>query len=202
MDFAKEYMESFDSSHDFEHIRRVLRLAEFIAHEEGLDLDLEEIRLASLLHDYKDHKYDSGHKSDLRAAVEEKMVELGASNPQARKVALIVQNVSFTHEIKIKTSSDEQYQEYLKLIKQVPEIGVVQDADRLDAIGAIGIARCFTFTGAKTTQPLYGKGSALEHFEVKLVHLEAMMKTKTGRILAKTRTERLFKYQEWINQEI
>lgn len=83
-----------------------------------------------------------------------------------------------------------------------PELAIVQDADRLDALGAVGIARCFTYLGAKGR----GKGSweleeAIEHFGEKLEKLEGMMKTESGREMARVRTERLREFRKWWVEE-
>lgn len=83
------------------------------------------------------------------------------------------------------------------LVREVPEVGVVQDADRLDAIGAVGVARTFAFGGAR--------GRALEdtvaHFDEKLLRLEGMMKTEEGRRLARERTRRVRLVREWWSEE-
>lgn len=85
----------------------------------------------------------------------------------------------------------------LALIKEYPELAVVQDADRLDAIGAVGIGRAFAFGGAKGRT----LGSTMEHFDDKLLKLEGMMKTDIGRRLAKERTERMALMKQWWEME-
>lgn len=90
-----------------------------------------------------------------------------------------------------------------------PELGIVQDADRLDAIGAVGIGRCFTFLGAKGKGKGKGKGdgeeweleNAIRHFGEKLERLEGMMKTESGREMARVRTERLRVFKGWWEEE-
>ena len=129
---------------------------------------------------------------------------------------LIIDNMSFSKEIKIKNNSNkENYAKYLKLIESNPELGCVQDADRLDAIGAIGIARTFCYGGAKSIgRPLFNfdiddnktkdinkwikdnkcKDSGIGHFYDKLLLLKNMMKTRTGKEMAdkKHQTMQLF----------
>lgn len=85
------------------------------------------------------------------------------------------------------------------LIEAHPELAVVQDADRLDAIGAVGIGRMFTFGGAKTARSMAG---TMEHLDEKLVRLEGMMKTAVGREVARVRGERLAVFRGWWGQEV
>ena len=118
----------------------------------------------------------------------------------AEKVQMIVSHVSYTTE-------RAKPEEVRRLIADgYPELGIVQDADRLDAIGAVGIGRCFTFLGAKgknfCPEGLWVMDNAIEHFEEKLVKLESMMKTETGREMAKVRTARLKEFQGWWAEEM
>ncbi len=76
-------------------------------------------------------------------------------------------------------------------------VAIVQDADRLDAIGAVGIARTFAFGGAKD-RPME---DTIQHFDDKLLRLESMMKTETGKVLARERTEKLQRFKEWWGEE-
>jgi uncharacterized protein len=193
--FVKDYMKQFDSSHDFEHVSRVYRLAMYIFEHEckEFDLNLELIELACYMHEVGDHKY---HSHDVVSTLE----SLGIDTEIAQKVQLIIDHVGFTKESSLKSEKD--FKEYNDILLKYPEIRVVQDADRLDALGAIGIARTFTYAGAKH-YPLYGtQNSCLTHFDDKLQLLESMMKTRTGAKLAKKRSERLLLFKEWMNQEI
>lgn len=85
-----------------------------------------------------------------------------------------------------------------QLMLEIPELAVVQDADRLDAIGAIGIARCFTFGGAKSVRSL---DDSVEHFRDKLLKLESMMKTETGKQMAVERSRRIGEFLSWWEDE-
>jgi HD superfamily phosphodiesterase len=87
------------------------------------------------------------------------------------------------------------------------ELAVVQDADRLDALGAVGIGRCFTFLGAQGKKYLgpgepWDMNNAIAHFQEKLVRLEGMMKTQTGREMARVRTQRLVEFRKWWEEEM
>lgn len=88
-------------------------------------------------------------------------------------------------------------------LRQYPEIAIVQDADRLDALGAVGIGRAFTFGGAKGVHGMRVKGmqSTVDHFEEKLEKLEGLMKTGEGRRLAAERTERVRAFRRWWEEE-
>ena len=183
--YVQSYMDQFDASHDYQHILRVCSLAHSVATREvQLDSTLHYhshiITLASLLHDVGDGKY-LRKGQDGKTMVENLLINFGASVPLAKEVQEIVNHVSYSNEIKDPAS----VQECLLLH---PELAVVQDADRLDAIGAVGIGRCFGYTVARGQGDLH---EAVEHFQQKLEKLEGMMKTRTGKDLARCRTRRL-----------
>ncbi|KAL0260420.1 hypothetical protein SLS55_004107 [Diplodia seriata] len=192
--YVEKYMSRYDASHDFDHVRRVLGLAKYILAEtqknaQGV-LDETAIYLAALVHDVGDHKYLQPGE-DAEKQILEVLLERGASAALASKVHTIAKNVSYTNEIKDPEKVRDALLEH-------PELAIVQDADRLDAIGAIGVGRCFAFGAAKSDRSMQG---AVDHFEVKLERLEAMMKTETGRRLAKERTERLKIFRSWWDEE-
>lgn len=187
-DYIKVYMANYDPSHDYSHIKRVVHLAQTIqAQVPNTNRDI--VTLAALLHDVGDRKYLKPGE-DASRMIFTVLTSLGASEPLAEKIQTICLGVSYSSEIK-----DLAHVQHL--IQQHPELAVVQDADRLDAIGAVGIGRAFTFGGAKGR----ALGDSIEHFEEKLLKLETMMKTHVGREMARERTERMRLMQEWWRQE-
>jgi len=125
------------------------------------------------------------------ASVRRAVVDVGLSEDYAEQIHLLVEGVSYSSEVK-----DPERVE--KLIKVIPELAIVQDADRLDAIGAIGIGRCFTYGGAKGARSLE---DSLQHFEDKLLKLESMMKTEAGRAMAEERSSRIRDFIGWWKAE-
>ncbi|XP_010908458.1 uncharacterized protein [Elaeis guineensis] len=190
-----------DASHDAAHAFRVRDLALSLAKEEGLDSSprsLEIVELAALLHDIGDYKYTKDLVEDT--TIVEKFLEVEVLEESKReKILGIIKGMGFKNEVA-----------QLSFVNSSVELGVVQDADRLDAIGAIGIARCFTF-GGSTNQILHdpeilprqglskeaymkkeGKQTTINHFHEKLFKLKDLMKTKAG----KERAERRHKFMQ------
>jgi uncharacterized protein len=134
-----------DASHDFAHIDRVIKNARTIACAEGISdtHELFVIELGALLHDISDFKYSGSDTSGAEAA-EKLMVEAGIEAGMRAEVIEIVNGVSFSHELRAATEAGGSPPRPLPRA-----VAIVQDADRLDAIGAIGIARTFTFGGVK-----------------------------------------------------
>lgn len=191
-EYVEKYMANYDGSHDFNHIKRVLGLAQHIySHSaDKTALGLQVITLGALLHDVGDKKYLKAGE-DASTLVSQLLRSLGADEQLAQKVQTICLGVSYSSEIKDPARVQE-------LIKKHPELAVVQDADRLDAIGAVGIGRCFTFSGAKSAPSM---NNSREHFDDKLLKLHTMMKTDVGRELAKERTDRLIAFMKWWDEE-
>lgn len=193
--YVEDYMSRYDMSHDFNHILRVLSFAKRILESESEDgskkFDEQAIVLAALLHDVGDKKYlQPGEVAETM--ITGVLQKNGCPTRLMSKVALIVEHVSFSSEIK-------RPQLVKAMVTAHPELGIVQDADRLDAIGAVGIARCFAFGGAKAS----GRGlhGCIEHFVEKLENLQGMMKTEAGRRLAEERTRRLQEFRGWWDEE-
>ncbi|KAK0658915.1 hypothetical protein QBC41DRAFT_262718 [Cercophora samala] len=190
--YVKDYMKNYDASHDFAHIQRVVSLAHHIysslSPSEQSALDLKTIHLAALLHDVGDRKYLLPNQ-DPSTLISTLLLSHACSPPTlAHKIQQICLSVSYSTEV----ANPSHVQ---AVLEKYPELGVVQDADRLDALGAVGLARMFTFGGAKRARALQG---SVDHIEEKLVKLEGMMKTAEGKRLARERTERLRRFQrEW-----
>ncbi|KAF5020144.1 hypothetical protein F66182_7836 [Fusarium sp. NRRL 66182] len=186
--YVEKYMSNYDASHDFNHIQRVLRLSHHIqSHTPSTRRSL--VTLSALLHDVGDKKYVLPGQDPSRM-VSDVLVSFGAPTALADTVQAICLGVSYSSEIKDPAHTRALVDEY-------PELAVVQDADRLDAIGAVGIARTFAFGGAKGRT----LENTMEHFDDKLLLLEGMMKTAEGRRLAKERAERLRLMKEWWQDE-
>ena len=189
MQFAKTVFEQDFSGHDFDHTLRVCRMAESIARREGADLNT--VMLAALLHDVDDRKLSPETCENLDRA-KRFLKTHGAGEGLTEHVCRIIREVSFRG-----TGS---------VVPATLEGCCVQDADRLDAMGAIGIARAFAFGGSRgrrmydPSEPprrsmdaaAYAantNGTTVNHFYEKLLLLEGMMTTETGRKLARHRHE-------------
>jgi len=187
--FVKETLQGAEGGHDWFHIERVYNNAKLIAKGENVDLFI--VSLGALLHDIADAKFYDGDET-----VGPKMAREFLKNQQVDEVVIkhienIINYISFKSSLEkgVKFSS--------------PELDVIQDADRLDAIGAIGIARCFNYGGFKNralydpeiapnlsmSKEEYKKSSAptINHFYEKLLLLKDKMNTKTGQRIAADR---------------
>lgn len=204
-DYVKELFSEESSGHDYFHTLRVLHLAESIAREESKNtvIDMDSVRLIALLHDVDDRKLspDTWKRKD-RARIFLKGE--GLSNHWIDMILLSIEQISYK-------GTDS-------VSPELPEAKIVQDADRLDAIGAIGIARAFAYGGSRG-RLLYdpeepprlnmdgeayaaSKGHTINHFYEKLLLLKDLMNTQTGKRMAQERHAfmetylRQF-YEEW-----
>jgi uncharacterized protein len=175
------------TGHDWWHIVRVVNNALSIQAAEGGDRDL--IELAALLHDVGDHKFHNEEHAQENM-ITALMKELGAEQLRIEQVLNVVKQVSFKGG-KVNLNVDSI------------EAKVVQDADRLDALGAIGVARAFAYGGSKQRMIYHpdeapkdfqsfeeyknDKGHTINHFYEKLLKLKDMMQTETGRAMASER---------------
>jgi len=199
--FVKSVLEGDSSGHDWWHIHRVRNLALMIAKSEGADLFV--VELAALLHDIDDWKL-------IEAGVEEQKTKTWLRNCNVEedvteRICKIIEGVSFKG-AGVNTSTNDI------------ECKVLQDADRLDALGAIGIARTFAYGGSRgrgiydpeiqpemhTDFENYKKSNAptINHFYEKLLLLKDQMQTKMGRNLAEQRHDFMILflnqfYEEW-----
>jgi uncharacterized protein len=192
--FVEQFFQDpkFDASHDFAHVRRVTDTAIVIWEQEEAKspLDLFKVVLGALLHDVEDKKYSPTGESN-QSSIESALQAQGLSKNDAATIKKLVDGVSYSSEVK---NPDH----VLEIMKAIPELAVVQDADRLDAIGAIGIARCFTFGGAKGVRSI---DNSVQHFRDKLLKLESTMKTETGRRMAQERSQRIRDFMSWWEHE-
>ncbi|MGM0859173.1 MAG: HD domain-containing protein [Bacillota bacterium] len=184
--WVKEALTNERTGHDWQHVTRVAELALYIGKTENADLFI--IEAAALVHDLIDPKIALEHRLEIQE-VKEQLASFGISHEQIRKIADIITTMSFRDR--------ERLAEKPLLI----EGKAVQDADRLDAIGAVGIARNFMFAGAKGNS-LYGtENSAYAHFSDKLLLLKDMMNTDTGIKLADERHEFLLRFIRQFQRE-
>ena len=186
--FVKQQLENAEGGHDWFHIERVYKNALLIAREE--ECDLEVVKLGALLHDIADSKFHNGDETIGPKTARNFLEKENVSEQTIQHVVNIIENISF------KGGNFEK-----KFTSK--ELEIVQDADRLDALGAIGIARTFNYGGFKNraiynptiapklnmSKEEYKKSDAptLNHFYEKLLLLKDKMNTETGKKMAKER---------------
>jgi uncharacterized protein len=187
--FVKKTLDGSEGGHDWFHINRVYKNALLIAKNEKVDIFV--VQLGALLHDIADAKFYDGDES----IGPKKARDFLKSQQVEETVISHIENIILY--ISYKSSFDQNS------CFSSPELNVIQDADRLDAIGAIGIARCFNYGGFKNralydpeikpnlkmTKEEYKKSKAptINHFYEKLLLLKDKMNTKTGLIIAQRR---------------
>lgn len=188
--FVKKELANSEGGHDWFHIERVFRNATLISKEENADLFV--VSLAVLLHDIADAKFFDGDETVGPKKAANFLKSLAVDKSIISHVIDIIKHISYKNEFKKN-----------KTVINSIEFKIVQDADRLDAIGAIGIARCFNYGGFKNraiynpeilpnlsmTKEEYKKSKAptINHFYEKLLHLKDKMNTKTGKKIAAQR---------------
>jgi uncharacterized protein len=186
--FVKQKLENAEAGHDWFHMERVYKNALLIAEGEACDLMI--MKLGALLHDIADSKFNDGDETVGPKVAREFLESQNASEETIEHVVNIIENISF------KGGNFEK-----KFTSK--ELEIVQDADRLDAIGAIGIARTFNYGGFKNrqlynptiapklnmTKEEYKKSETptLNHFYEKLLLLKDKMNTETGKRIAQER---------------
>jgi len=202
IDFVKKTLENAEAGHDWFHIERVYKTALTINQvEKGNELI---VIFAALLHDIADPKFNNGDEELGPNLAETFLISIGVDIETTSQVKLIIQHMSFKNSFDSSTfSSKEMY--------------IVQDADRLDAIGAIGIARAFTYGGFKNrvlydpeikpelhqTKETYKDTTAptINHFYEKLLLLKDMMNTQTGKQIALQRHNFMLQYLDQFYKE-
>ena len=207
IEFVKKELQNAEAGHDWWHIERVYKSAKAIAIEENVDLEI--VEFAALLHDIADAKFNDGDEEIGPQKAGEFLKSINVNEKIIIHVQQIIRNMSF------KSSLGE-------INFTSPEMLVVQDADRLDAIGAIGIARAFTYGGFKNRElynpaikPVINQSKeayknttapTINHFYEKLLLLKDKMNTLTGKKIALQRHEFMEQYltqfyAEWEGQK-
>ena len=183
--YVKQKLANAEGGHDWWHIERVWKSAKKIAETENVNLLV--IELGALLHDIADAKFHDGDEELGPQIAAVFMREINVDEETIQHVVQIIKHISFKGGKEAQTFTS-------------PELNVVQDADRLDALGAIGIARTFNYGGFKNreifnpnippnltmTKEEYKKSDApsINHFYEKLLLLKDLMNTETGKQLA------------------
>lgn len=186
--FVKEMLKDAEAGHDWFHTERVWKLAQKIALKEGGDSLI--IQLGALLHDIADPKFHNGDESLALRIANDFLQTQNLDSQQIEQVLFIIKNISFKNRNEAPTHKNIELQ-------------IVQDADRLDAIGALGIARTFNFGGFKNnlmyhpeipprinlSKEYYKKsnGTTINHFYEKLLLLRDLMNTPTAYQMAEER---------------
>lgn len=203
VDFVKEKLHGAEAGHDWFHIERVWKLSKKIAETEKCNLEV--VELSALLHDIADPKFHGGDELLALKISREFLEREKASAEIIDQVLFIIKNISFKNRGEIPET--------------IPvELKIVQDADRLDAIGAIGIARTFNFGGFKNNLMYHpgippklnmskeeykkNEGTTINHFYEKLLLLSDLMHTKAAKKIASERHDFMLKflnefYKEW-----
>jgi uncharacterized protein len=204
INYVQQAFQNAEGGHDWWHTHRVYLNAKNIANSESF-VDLEVVLLAALLHDIADSKFHNGDEEIGPKTARKFLAMEGFDSQKLEHVVSIIENISFKGGNSKSTFNSK-------------ELDIVQDADRLDAIGAIGIARVFNYGGFKgneiynpeirpnleMTKEEYKKGTqpSINHFYEKLLLLRDLMNTKTGREMAQERHEFMLKYLDQFYGEV
>jgi uncharacterized protein len=205
IEFVKTELQNAEGGHDWFHIERVFKNTVLISKDENVDIFI--VSLAALLHDIADPKFYNGDETIGPKIAAEFLEKQKVDTKTIIHVINIIKYISFKNSL---STTDKKFTS--------KELEVVQDADRLDAIGAIGIARCFNYGGFKNralynpeilpnlemTKEEYKKSDAptINHFYEKLLLLKDKMNTKTGEkiVLERHQFMKIFLaqfYNEW-----
>ncbi|MFT4243886.1 MAG: HD domain-containing protein [Candidatus Woesearchaeota archaeon] len=203
VDFVKNSLEHAEGGHDWWHVYRIWKLLKILAQKEGVE-NMLIIELGALLHDIADSKFHEGDEEVGPKIAREFLESLSLEEDIIYHIELIIKNISF--------KGGNHTQNFSS-----PELDIIQDADRLDALGAIGIARTFNYGGFKQrklydpniksnlnmTKEEYKKSTAptINHFYEKLLLLKDKMNTQSGKQMAQRRHEFMEEYLEQFYQE-
>ena len=201
--FVKETLKDAEAGHDWFHTLRVYNNARLIAKSESVDLYI--VALGALLHDIADSKFHNGDDTVGPRVARKFLLQHNVDNFVINSVIDIINNISFNKSLETNNKPNSI------------ELDVVQDADRLDAIGAIGIARCFNYGGFKNRKLFdpsikpnlkmskkeykNSKAPTINHFYEKLLLLSDKMNTKTGKKIAKERHQFMTEYLDQFHAE-
>jgi len=197
--FVKETLGHAEAGHDWFHTQRVFKNALLLAKDEKVDVLV--VSLGALLHDIADSKFNKGDETVGPRMAREFLGSLEVKQKTIDQVCYIIENISFKNSIGREKDANHPL-----------ELQLVQDADRLDAIGAIGIARAFHYGGFKNrklydpdippnlklSKEAYKKSDSptINHFYEKLLLLKDKMNTEAGKNIASERHDFLLKYLE------
>ena len=203
--FVKETLKGVESGHDWFHIERVYKNSMLISADENVDEFI--VSLGALLHDIADSKFHKGDETLGPKKARQFLENENVSEEIISHIENIIKHISFKNSLDFNTEKFSS-----------EELKVVQDADRLDAIGAIGIARCFNYGGYKNreiynpeiepnlnlskTEYKNSTAPTINHFYEKLLLLKDKMNTKTGKKIAAKRHQFMELYlkqffEEW-----
>ena len=200
--YTQSVLEQAEGGHDWQHIQRVVLNADRIAAAE--DCNREIVLLGALLHDIADSKFHGGDEEIGPLTARNFLIAVQAPEAVTTHVEMIVRHISY------KGGRPSAFYS--------PELAVVRDADRLDAIGAVGIARAFHYGGFKNrklfdpailpveyhSKEAYKSGTAptINHFYEKLLKLKGLMHTATGKELAQQRHQYMLEFLAQFFQEV
>lgn len=202
INFVKKHLKNAEGGHDWFHIERVWKLSKKIAATE--DCNFLVVELSALLHDIADPKFHNGNETLALEISRRFMEQQNVPEDMICQVLFVIRYISFKNQKETPAS--------------IPvELKIVQDADRLDAIGAIGIARTFNFGGFKNN-PMYhpeivpktnmskeeykkSNGTTINHFYEKLLLLKDLMNTEKGKQMAEERHQYMLSFLETFYKE-
>ena len=202
--YVKETLRGAEGGHDWSHTSRVYRTALHIA--AGEEVDHLTVGLGALLHDIADAKFYNGDESIGPRKAEAFLHSIEVSEDLIEEVVEIVRNISFKNSLGVAASKHKS-----------KALQIVQDADRLDAMGAVGIARAFNYGGFRN-RPLYdpnikpetslnkekykkSQSPTINHFYEKLLTLKDKMNTETGKKMAAERHSYMLEFLEQFYRE-
>ncbi|CAE6457096.1 unnamed protein product [Rhizoctonia solani] len=207
-ELMEKTMKKYDPSHDAYHVNRVRRTALALAESQTPRPDFLVVELAALLHDVLDKKYVTPEEAADADAYFRPFFETVRGDVdlikdgRAKLIVRIIENVSWSTEKKLRAENKLE-----PWHKSCVELHCVQDADRLDAIGAFGIMRVAAYSAA-VNRPLHAPSddsqvseTAVQHFHDKLLHIKDRLKTPQGRELGAQRHQLMLQFLDAVDKE-